>query len=188
MKTDARVRYTRMRIEQAFYELLAQKPVSRITVKELCELAEINRATFYKHYADPFDLLEKQEGALLAEMEDHLSQPGSRGTRELLDMVLGDASDGVRSRYALIASPNGDPSFSSRLSGLFYETFRPGITQQLKNRTEGEQTAAYLFIVGGCAHLLSRWIENGMSSSIENMVAAMNEMCDAFLRGYSAAK
>lgn len=66
MKTDARVRYTRMRIREAFLACLAEKPVSKITVKELCDMAEINRATFYKHYADPFDLLDKLEGEALS--------------------------------------------------------------------------------------------------------------------------
>lgn len=55
---DARVRYTRMITEQSFLELLKQKPVSKITVTELCELAQINRATFYKHYLDVQDLME----------------------------------------------------------------------------------------------------------------------------------
>lgn len=52
MKTDARVRYTRMRIREAFFECLEKKPINKITVKEICDIAEINRATFYTHYAD----------------------------------------------------------------------------------------------------------------------------------------
>lgn len=56
---DARVRYTRRMIETSFLELLEEKPVSRITVTQLCERAQINRATFYKHYLDIPDLLEK---------------------------------------------------------------------------------------------------------------------------------
>ena len=43
MKTDARVRYTKMRIREAFLQCLRKKPVNKVTVKELCQLAEINR-------------------------------------------------------------------------------------------------------------------------------------------------
>lgn len=50
MKTDARVRYTVHMIQNVFLELLKEKPVAKITVKEICEHAEINRSTFYKHY------------------------------------------------------------------------------------------------------------------------------------------
>ena len=49
MKTDARVRYTKMRIREAFLQCLRKKPVNKVTVKELCQLAVINRATFYTH-------------------------------------------------------------------------------------------------------------------------------------------
>ena len=52
MKTDARVRYTVHMIQNIFLELLKEKPVAKITVKEICERAEINRSTFYKHYQD----------------------------------------------------------------------------------------------------------------------------------------
>ena len=57
MKTDARVRYTKMVIKQCFFRLIRQKSISKITVKEICEFAQINRSTFYKYYADPYDLL-----------------------------------------------------------------------------------------------------------------------------------
>lgn len=49
MKTDARVRYTCKVIQDAFLDILKEKPISRITVKEVCDKAEINRGTFYKH-------------------------------------------------------------------------------------------------------------------------------------------
>ena len=56
-KSDARVRYTQRVIKGAFLSLLREKPVNKITVKEVCELAELNRATFYAHYSDVYDLL-----------------------------------------------------------------------------------------------------------------------------------
>ena len=64
-KTDARVRYTRRVLKESFLTLLRDKPVNRITVKEVCELAELNRATFYAHYSDCFALLESIEQELL---------------------------------------------------------------------------------------------------------------------------
>ena len=59
MKTDARVKYTKMVLKKALLELMQHKPVNKITVKEICERAELNRATFYAHYSDCFDLLER---------------------------------------------------------------------------------------------------------------------------------
>ena len=69
MKTDARVRYTVHMIQNVFLELLKEKPVAKITVKEICEHAEINRSTFYKHYQDVYDLMEKLENEAVEAFE-----------------------------------------------------------------------------------------------------------------------
>ena len=50
-KTDARIRYTQRILKESLLALLKQKPINKITVKEVCELAELNRATFYAHYS-----------------------------------------------------------------------------------------------------------------------------------------
>ena len=55
-KEDHRTRLTKMMILNAMTGLLKEKPIQNITVKELCERAEINRGTFYLHYHDIYDL------------------------------------------------------------------------------------------------------------------------------------
>lgn len=52
MGLDARVRYTKLVIKDAFISLLKEKPLNKVTVKEICALAGINRATFYRYYCD----------------------------------------------------------------------------------------------------------------------------------------
>ena len=47
MKTDARVRYTLKMLKDSLLRLLEEKPINKITVKEVCERAELNRATFF---------------------------------------------------------------------------------------------------------------------------------------------
>ena len=49
-KSDARVRYTQHALKQALLTLLKEKSVNKITVKEVCELAELNRAAFLSDY------------------------------------------------------------------------------------------------------------------------------------------
>ena len=55
-KNDARVRYTQKVLKDSLLQLLEKKPINKITVKEVCELAELNRATFYAHYTDCLDV------------------------------------------------------------------------------------------------------------------------------------
>lgn len=177
MKTDARVRYTRMRIREAFYACLAEKPVNKITVKELCERAEINRATFYTHYTDPFDLLEKLEEETLESMRGFIARSRQSGTGVLLAMLRGMEDDS----RALLASSNGDPGFASKMSALFYEEYFSGILERLSDQTEEERAMAYLFIAGGCGSVISTWLNGGRQTAAEELAARIGVLCDAFL-------
>lgn len=55
-------------------KLLKEKPISSVTVKELCEIANINRSTFYSHYIDAHDLLDKIGKELFDDMYATLNQ------------------------------------------------------------------------------------------------------------------
>lgn len=65
--SDLRTKRTRASIKTAFLTLRAKKPLEKITVKELAELAQINKATFYLHYRDIYDLSDQIEDELLTE-------------------------------------------------------------------------------------------------------------------------
>ena len=58
-KLDPRVKRTRSLVLQSFNSLLAEKSFDAITVQDVTEKAEINRATFYKHYVDKYALLDE---------------------------------------------------------------------------------------------------------------------------------
>ncbi len=69
LTNDNRVRVTRALIREAFTTLLKEKPIERITVKELCEKAGINRGTFYGHYNDMYELRSDIENELVDDFE-----------------------------------------------------------------------------------------------------------------------
>ncbi|MCM1387661.1 MAG: hypothetical protein NC231_10050 [Bacillus sp. (in: Bacteria)] len=75
MKTDIRIKKTNNSIINAFLELRSKKEIEKITVKELCERAMINKSTFYSHYADIYDLSEYLENQLASEIIDGLEHP-----------------------------------------------------------------------------------------------------------------
>ena len=58
---DKRIEKTEKAIKQAFLELRAKKPLEKISVKELCENAYINKSTFYSHYEDIYALSDALE-------------------------------------------------------------------------------------------------------------------------------
>ena len=57
-KLDPRVKRTRSLILKSFGELLAEKNFENISVQDVTDKAEINRATFYKHFVDKYALLD----------------------------------------------------------------------------------------------------------------------------------
>ena len=71
-KEDGRVRITRQLIRDALLQLLQEKPLQHITVRELCEKASVNRGTFYAHYKDIYDLMEQIEQHMFDEFKSIL--------------------------------------------------------------------------------------------------------------------
>ena len=62
-KEDRRVRVTKRMLKDALIELLKTKDIYHISIRELCETADVNRTTFYKYYGNQFDLLADMEDA-----------------------------------------------------------------------------------------------------------------------------
>lgn len=72
---DLRVKRTRTSITNAFIELRARKPIEKITITELAEAAFINKATFYQHYRDIYDLSESMENELIRNIIRSIPHP-----------------------------------------------------------------------------------------------------------------
>ena len=86
-RTDARIRYTQGVLKQALLSFLQEKPINKITVKEVCERAELNRATFYAHYSDCFALLESIEEDLLEAFQQSLKLVDSFDVTALIEAI-----------------------------------------------------------------------------------------------------
>ncbi len=72
---DLREKKTRRSIRQAFLKLRKTKPVEKISIKELAELAEISKATFYLHYKDIFDLSDQLQNEVIQSVLESLTHP-----------------------------------------------------------------------------------------------------------------
>lgn len=70
---DIRIEKTERAIKNAFLELRSRKPLGKITVKELCSLAAINKSTFYSHYEDIYALSDKMESETIVTVLKNIS-------------------------------------------------------------------------------------------------------------------
>ena len=70
---DIRIEKTDRAIEKAFLELRAKTPLEKIKIKDLCALACVNKSTFYAHYQDIYDLSDRLEKKLIADILNSVS-------------------------------------------------------------------------------------------------------------------
>ena len=67
---DRRARRTAVQIKEAMFSFMQKKAIHEITVSEICKTCQINRATFYDHYRDVFDLVQDMEQDLLLALQE----------------------------------------------------------------------------------------------------------------------
>ena len=68
MKESRKTRYTKHALKEAMSELLKEKKVSEISIRELCALSDLNRSTFYAHYEDIYSLFSEMEDEMAEQM------------------------------------------------------------------------------------------------------------------------
>ena len=177
MGQDARVRYTKMIIQEKFLSLLEQKPLSRVTVKEICTLAEINRTTFYKYYSDAFDLMDKIEAGILTELREAVSHSLDGGLQSTLIRMLEKMQE-KSALYTTLFSENGDPSFPVKIFQICNEDFAESIPRQLPGLTGSQQVLVYIYTAQGCSGILTYWIKTGMQEAPEEIAAFISRLID----------
>lgn len=184
MGLDARLRYTRMVIKNSFVELLKKKPINKITVKEICEMAEINRATFYKHYLDVYDLLDKLEQEFLTELQGNVQQSIQKNFKDTFTLILaGIKADSEL--YITLFSQNGDPLFPNRMFPLCYKYTEMEKDKRFHKLSPSELTWLYYFIAQGCSGILTQWIKNGMLEPINEVADFTDKLIQNTLAHFS---
>lgn len=172
---DARVRYTRMVIEQSFLALLKEKPAAKVTVTELCEKAQINRATFYKHYLDVQDLLEKIEENLFNQIRESFGSEKVKLKEFLVRMM--DYTKAHQERYMALGGENGDPNLMAKTFLVCYESAYPLVEQNMPGMKESERQMLYHFLSQGSGGILTWWIKTGMQEKPEDVAQFILGLC-----------
>lgn len=100
---DLRTEKTRTSIKNSFIELRTKKPIEKITVKELSDLARINKATFYRHYEDIYALSEEIENELIQNCIEMITEPDKILERDAI-LDLAEAISSQNTLYDIIFS------------------------------------------------------------------------------------
>lgn len=160
--TDQRVRITKLMIRKALCELLTHKPLQKISVKELCALAGINRGTFYAHYTDIYDLLEQIEQEMLDNFVHALEPVFADDNRKsnLVEICTG-IFQFLKENYdmcAIMLGENGDHQFVNRLLSLGREECINSYSKHFPRASREQIEYYYSFVSSGCIGLLTPWV------------------------------
>ena len=147
---DLRIKKTKRAIRNAFYELIKEKPLEKITVREIAERAEINKTTFYAHYETVYDLVDQLEQEAVAEVISQLDTAQS---------LLSSPRAFVKEIYTLLSKNQlCTELFSAPAMTQFTAHLRNAILEKVKqdgiDSTQYENIGAVLvFIFNGIAGL-----------------------------------
>ena len=168
---DLRIKKTKRAIRSAFYELIKEKPLEKITVREITERAEINKTTFYAHYETVYDLVDQLEQEAVAEVISQLNT--AQG-------LLSSPRAFVKEIYTLLSKNQlCTELFSAPATAQFTAHLRNAILEKVKqdgiDSTQYENIGAVLvFIFNGIA---------GLQASAPELAEAQLDTIATFVEG-----
>ena len=177
---DLRTERTIRSITNAFMALRKQKPLEKITIKELSELAYINKATFYMHYHDIYDLSDQLEDAFmnsvikeLSHSHDFLSDP-ALATKELIDVLI-SKNDIITTLF----SDGRENYFTEKLN----LTIQKKINSLYPNTQDDLKTNILLsVIIQGCVYAFRKFDNGKNREEVAQIIGEINEcLKDRFL-------
>ena len=164
--TDTRVIITKKMIKEALLSLLEEKPIAKVTVKELCEKAGINRGTFYLHYNEPNDVLREIEAEWvdrsLAFFDPYMQNDEPDQMAQLFAGIMAD-----RRLSLVLFGDHGSARFVERIK----EMIRPRVIRdwqvEFPDYQEDDLAFVFEFVFPGAMRLILNWLgdDGGISAS-----------------------
>jgi AcrR family transcriptional regulator len=118
LKENRKTRYTKMVLRETLMEFMKTRPISDISIKEICATADISRTTFYVHYKDQYDLLRQIEEDALVFIDEVMNKYNFFGSKrediQMMKEILSYVSNNTSSTQVLLGE-YGDTNFQKTL-------------------------------------------------------------------------
>lgn len=177
-KIDRRVKYTTALLKESLVRLMQANPISKISVKMLCEDADLNRSTFYAHFNTQYDLLRWIERGVITDVKRYLSDhPMSEPSEEtilIMKQILDYAAKNA-DLFKVLLSNHGDTEFQKDIMSLAQEQL---IANLRNDRSLSERTSGYLqsFVIAGALTILQKWLRDGMVESSQQVAELISTL------------
>ena len=186
-KNESKYFNTAVRMDEALISLLEKKDFAYITLKEICDKADVNRSTFYLHYDNTSDLLEEATKHILNGFLSYFSCEQKSIAHHLSDIELEELvyiKPEYITPYLTFIKENrrifktslkhlGTMGFDDVYDRMFKHIFAPILTRF--RYCEKEQAYVMKFYLSGITAIVMEWIENNCEDSIEFITKTLTD-------------
>lgn len=178
-KDNQRTRLTKRLLRESMLELLRQKSIRHITVKELCEHSELNRSTFYAYYCDVEELHQEMGNELVNALLNYVQTMCDMGNSQVEPMLayIKEHCEAFclliyNGQYMDIEQPLQRRIFDETLSKITLD----GIHY---SDLEKEYLMQYMFMGG--SGIIHRWVQNDCDLSAQEAATLIGKLTSAVL-------
>ncbi|MBX9032448.1 TetR/AcrR family transcriptional regulator [Gordonibacter massiliensis (ex Traore et al. 2017)] len=171
---DSRQRYTKQCLFSSFERALQDKPVSDITVSEICNDAGISRKTFYKYYSDPFALLLAMQDDLFAGLGERLAElpPDVYAiSSAIIDFV---AEHRVVTKA--VFENRGEGNLIDRVLDQLYVTYHESWEQANPDMAESDVEFLFHYVTSGWVGIVRLWLFKYPSMDVDEVKARADSL------------
>ncbi len=169
-KDNQRTRLSKKLFQNAVLELLEEKGgIEKISVRELCARAELNRSTFYAHYTEPREVLAEAEEDVLRETAEHIRRIGAQktgGGKEYVSSFLRYIRENDKIFRVLLVTA-ADPAFKSR----FMQLALLNLFEHMQLTMDAaKQQYIYSYLLNGSFGIITQWIRSDYAAAVPELV------------------
>ena len=182
---DRRVKYTQKIIKETLIDLLNEKQITKISVSEICEIADINRATFYRYYVDVYDLLDKIEDAFSLELIEAFKKAEitdytvSKFVKSLLRVFLDN-----KKLVKVLFNHKTSTNFLENILELVYDTCKNKWEEEMPNVKDEDIEYASIYLFNGALGVINFWIKNDFDKNIDEIANIIEQLAYFGLKKY----
>lgn len=186
-KVDRRVRKTKAQLREGLAHLMLEKSIKEITVKELVDKVDINRSTFYLHYSDIYQMLQKIEEEALENITCMLTDsPVDFSDKEstlAFTTKFFSILDSDKDLCRALLGPHGDMAFVEQIENLLAGTFLKQLPGTFP-KDDPNLKYAYAFTLNGCVGLIKTWLSLPVQESPAHIAELTCRLIENATQGY----
>ena len=170
-KNNQRYQDTEKLIQDTLLSLAQEKELHKVTVRAICEAAHINRSSFYLHYLDIHDLIDKMGRKMMKEVGEMMESHGNVIDFFLAPDSMAQMIDYVKEHHTFfdIYLTHYTTEASESFSLLWEYAAKPYMLERCSTIVEDEMWYHFSFFKAGFISVLSQWLHRGCPETPERL-------------------